>query len=80
MTVLLDFLEKSKDSKREFDYDILIAFATEMRDTVEKHDLLRAYMRNYDKSMSDDDFRKLFVDAKRYYNEKYGSGTENEPK
>ena len=80
MTVFIDFLEKSKDTGKDFNYDLLIAFATELRDTVEKHDLLRAYMRNYDIKMCDDDFRKLFVDAKEYYHEKYGDNVDHEKK
>jgi len=39
MTVFIDFLEKSKDTGKDFNYDLLIAFATELRDTVEKHSI-----------------------------------------
>jgi hypothetical protein len=81
MTTFIDFLEKSKNEKQEFNYDLIIAFATELRDTMEKHDLLRAYMGYYDPKMSDAEFRKLLDEAKHYYKLKYGDGynPEKEP-
>ncbi len=72
MTVFLEFLEKSKEEKQEFDYDILIAFATELRDTAEKFDLIRAYVGYYNPEISNEELQKLVNDGKQYYEWQFG--------
>ncbi len=71
MTIFLEFLEKCRDGKKEFDYDILIAFATELRDTAEKFDIMKANIGLYDDDISDDELRKLAKKAKLYYESTY---------
>jgi hypothetical protein len=71
MTIFLEFLEKCRDEKKEFDYDILIAFATELRDTAEKFDIMKANIGLYDNDISDDELRKLAKKAKLYYESTY---------
>ena len=71
MTIFLEFLEKCRDEKKEFDYDILIAFATELRDTAEKFDIMKANIGLYDDDISDDELRKLAKKAKLYYESTY---------
>lgn len=72
MDSLIRFLEKCKEEKREFDYDMLIVFATELRDTTERYELLKAYMGNYDPKISDEAFRALYDEAKHYYESRHG--------
>jgi len=81
MTTFIDFLEKCKNENKEFDYAIVIAFATELRDTVERYELLRAYMGYYDPKMPDEEFRKLLEEAKHYYKLKFGDAVDpgNDP-
>jgi hypothetical protein len=72
MTIFLEFLEKCRDEKKEFDYDILIAFATELRDTAEKFDIMKANIGLYDDDrISDDELRELAKKAKLYYESTY---------
>jgi hypothetical protein len=71
MTIFLEFLEKCRDEKKEFDYDILIAFATELRDTAEKFDIMKANIGFYDPQTTDDELRERASLAKKYYESVY---------
>jgi len=73
MTIFLEFLEKCKEDKKEFDYDILIAFATELRDTAEKFDLMKANVGFYDASTTDDELRQRVEKAKLFYESTFKS-------
>ena len=73
MTIFLEFLEKCKEDKKEFDYDILIAFATELKDTAEKFDLMKANVGFYDASTTDDELRQRVEKAKLFYESTFKS-------
>ena len=77
MTIFLEFLEKCKEENKEFDYDILIAFATELRDTAEKMDILKANIGDYNPEISNEDLQKLANKAKLYYQNHYGQKPED---
>lgn len=77
MTIFLEFLQKCKEDNKEFDYDILIAFATELRDTAEKFDILKANIGDYSPEISNEDLQKLANKAKLYYQSHYGQNPED---
>jgi uncharacterized protein YeeX (DUF496 family) len=76
MTIFLEFLEKCRDEKKEFDYDILIAFATELRDTAEKFELIKANVGHYSPEISNEDLQRLVNRGKQYYEDQYGDKTQ----
>lgn len=71
MTLFIEFLEKAKADKQEFDYDILIAFATELKDTNEKYDLIKAFVGNYDSNISNEELQEKVNKGKKYYEDTY---------
>lgn len=76
LTLFIDFLKSNK----EMDMESIILVATEMRDSAEKHELIRTRMGDYPENMSAEEFESLYLSALNWYKERYQYVEEKEEK
>jgi hypothetical protein len=67
LTLLIDFVKSNKD----IDIDALLVIATEIRDSAEKHELIRARMGDFNPGIESEDFGKLYQECLNWYNSRY---------